>query len=197
MSAEFKSCTGCTRETNNNNFNCPVKGDYKLFTDWRPRCATQYYDMIQNKLPSSLDYRMYLTHNADQLMEANALNAYLKSRCGPCEDNPSWDDGTMLREFDSQTCNSRTCSFRVNDPWGLGRQRKYYDDDMDKEVRKEFISQKEKENAFFKKNADCCGTSRDDMEYFPIDGGVQTNYNRYAVPSGATMMRGGDRMVTN
>lgn len=197
MSAEFKSCNSCTRETNNANFNCPVKGDYRLFTDWRPRCSTQYFDMVQNNLPSALDYRMFLTHNADKLMQDNALNAYLKARCGPCVDDPSWDDGTMMKEFDSQQCNSRTCTFRVNDPWGLGRQRKYYDDDMDKVMRKEFITQKEKENDFFKKTSECCGTVRDDMVYYPIDGGVQNNYSRFAVPSGATLMRGGDRLATS
>jgi hypothetical protein len=153
--------------------------------------------MINNQLPSALEYRMYLTHNADDLIQRNAQQAYMKARCGPCVDNPSWDDGTMLKEFDSQSCNSRTCSFRVHDPWGLGRQRKYYDDDMDKDFRKEFIKEKEKENEFFKKSAECCGTKTDDMHYFPIDGGVQQNYSRFAVPSGATLMRGGDRLTAS
>lgn len=197
MSAEFKSCDGCTRETNNANFNCPIKGDYRLFTDYRPRCATQYQDMVGKQVPTALDYRMYLTHNADTLMQTNAQKAYLKSSCGPCVDNPSWFDGTMLREFDSQVCNTRTCSFRVNDPWGLGRQRAYYDDDSDKEMRKEFIKEKEKENEFFKKSAECCGTKEDDLNYYPIGGGVQQNYSRFAVPSGSTLMRGGDRLMTS
>lgn len=126
---------------------CPVKGDYRLFTDWRPRCSTQYYDMISNNLPSALEYRMYLTHNAQSLMMNNAQSAYNKSVCGPCVDKPSWNDGTMLKELDTQTCNSRTCSFRMNDINGLGRQRLYADEP---EIRKEFIREKEKENAFFK-----------------------------------------------
>jgi hypothetical protein len=29
----------------------------------------QYYDMITNQLPSALDYRMYLTHNADDIIK--------------------------------------------------------------------------------------------------------------------------------
>jgi hypothetical protein len=197
MSAEHKTCTSCSRENNNTNFNCPVKGDYRLFTDWRPRCATQYVDMIGNKLESALDYRMYLTHNASDLMQKNALNAYLKARCGPCVDDPSWNDGTMLRQYDSQQCNARTCTFRQNDPWGLGRERKYYDEDLDKKMNQEFIAQKEKENAYFKSTAQCCGTSTDDMAYYPIDGGVQQDYSRHAVPSGGALMQGGDRLKTS
>ena len=195
--ASFKQCIGCDRETNNASFNCPIKGDYRLFTDWRPRCATQYYDMVNNKLPSALDYRMFLTHNAENIIQDNALQAYMKARCGPCVDDPSWDDGTMLKEFEQQTCNARTCTFRVNDAWGLGRGRRFYDDDFDKEVRKEYVKQKETENEWFKRNAECCGTKTDDLYYYPIDGGVQQNYSRYAVPSGATLMRGGDRLQTS
>lgn len=195
--SEFKSCSSCTRENNNANFNCPVKGDYRLFTDWRPRCSTQYADMIQGQLPSAMDYRMYLTHNAEDLIKRNAFKAYLKAACGPCVQNPSWDDGTMLPEFESQQCNSRTCSFRPKDPWGLGRERKYFDDDMEKEMKKEFIALKEKENEFFKQTAQCCTSVSDDMAYFPIDGGVQQNYSRFAVPSGGALMRGGDHLKTS
>lgn len=188
MSVDKKNCSSCTRETDNANFGCPVKGDYRLFTDWRPRCATQYIDMISDQLPSSLDQRMFLTHNADQIMKDNALKAYLKAGCGPCVETPSWNDGTMLREFDTQVCNSRTCSFRTNDPWGLGRQRQYYDDEQDMSVQKEFIAQKEKENAYFKQAAKCCDATTTDKLYYPIGGGTQTNYSRFVTPSGAVPM---------
>jgi hypothetical protein len=46
--------------------------------------------------------------------------------------------------------NARTCAFKVSDPWGLGRERKYYDDDMDKQMRAKFIPEKKKENEWFK-----------------------------------------------
>lgn len=183
-----KQCTSCSKETDNANFNCPVKGDYRLFTDWRPRCSTQYYDMVRNKLPTALDYRMFLTHNADEIIESNALKAYMKASCGPCVDNPSWDQGTMLPEFERQKCDSRTCTFGVNDPYGLGRGRQYYDEEYEKEMRKEFLIQKEKENAFFKETAQCCGTVIDNLKYYPIDGGVQQEYSRLAVPSGGALM---------
>jgi hypothetical protein len=38
MTAEFKMYW-LARGTNNANFNCPMQGDYRLFTDWRPRCS--------------------------------------------------------------------------------------------------------------------------------------------------------------
>ena len=196
MTAEFKTCNGCTRETDNANFNCPIKGDYRLFTDWRPRCSTQYYDMITNQMPSALDYRMHLTHNADDIIQGNALSAYLKASCGPCVDNGvgGWNQGTILPEFDSQQCNSRTCAFKISDPWGLGRQRSYYDDDMDKKMRAKYIQEKEKENEFFKSTISCCGTTDDSLAYYPIGGGVAQNYERNAVPSGGSLLKGGDRL---
>jgi hypothetical protein len=61
-------------------------------------------------------------------------------------------------EFDSQQCNARTCAFKVSDPWGLGRERKYYDDDMDKQMRA--IQEKKKENEWFKKTSECCSTKK-------------------------------------
>lgn len=179
-----QECISCHKDSDNANFNCPVKGDYRLFTDWRPRCSTQYYDMITNQLPDALTYRMYLTHNAEELITRNAKTAYLKASCGPCVDNPNWNTGTMLPELDKQTCNARSCSFRPNDPWGLGRGREYFSDDFDKKVREEFIKQKEKENEFFKSATNCCGTKTDELYYYPIDGNIQQENTRPSNPSG-------------
>jgi hypothetical protein len=75
-------------------------------------------------------------------------------------------------EFDSQQCNARTCAFKVSDPWGLGRERKYYDDDMDKQMRAKFI-QKRKENEWFKKTSRMLFYKEEDLSYYPIDGEVQ------------------------
>jgi hypothetical protein len=193
--AQFKECRSCDRETNNTSFNCAIKGDYRLFTDWRPRCSTQYLNMLAQKdyTPTSLEHRMFLTHNADELMKINAQNAYMKARCGPCEDSMSWNVGTMLPEYDKQECNTRTCNFSVSDPWGLGRGRMYMEQ-ADDVVRAEFIKEKEKENEYFKQTAECCGTTKDDLYYYPIDGEVSSGYSRYAVPSGGMLMSGGDRL---
>jgi hypothetical protein len=153
------------------NGNCPIKGDYRLFTDWRPRCAQQYWNMIEDNLPSSLDQRMYLTHNANELMSKNAKDAYLKANCGPCFDNPTWNDGTMLREFDTQKCNLRTCSFSLNDASGLGRQRFYAPQgDLDKA----FIAEKEKEQALWKAKGQLNVKPSD--AWMPLDPNSQAQY---------------------
>lgn len=155
---------------------CPIKGDYNPFTDWRPRCTIQYQDMIANKLPSSLDYRMYLTANAEKIMQYNTQKAYDKNKCLPCYDKPTWNDGTMLREFDSQKCDARTCTFRQADPWGLGRQRNYYDST---EINDKFIAMKEQENNWFKEN-------KVPMAYSSLYETVgDETVQRYHMPSGA------------
>lgn len=197
MTAEFKSSIGCNRETDNSHFNCPIKGDNRLFTDWRPRCAMQYQNVINNQLPSSLDERMFLTNNASEIMKQNAQKAYMKSSCGNCVDEPNWNQGTVLPEFDTQICNKRTCSFNVTEPYGLGRGRQYFTDDSDREMHKKFINEKEKENNFFKRNAEICATNEDNLRYYPLDGIVKSEYNRYSVPGGSKLMSGGDLLVNN
>lgn len=132
---------------------CLFFGNYSPFTDWRPRCTTQYQDMISGNISSSLEHRMYLTKNAENIMKNNTQTAYDKNVCGPCVDHLSWNDGTMLREFDAQKCNSRFCSFKQGDMYGLGRHRTYYDDSFDKDINDKFIKLKEKENQWFKEKS--------------------------------------------
>lgn len=189
--ASFKDCDECTRVSNNKFFNCPPRmADGRHFTDYRPRCYGQYLLKIDNGIPSSFDYRMYLTHNASDLMKKNAFEAYTTNRCGPCAE--PYDVGTMLPEYNKQQCNSRTCSMSVNDPWGLGLGRQYYDKNEEQAFRAEFIKAKEKENEYFKANANCCTTAEDDLYYYPIDGEVKNNYERYSMPGGGVALSGGD-----
>lgn len=142
--AEIKTCTDCARPTNNQYANCPPRmADGRHFTDYRPRCVLQY-----NEKMSSYEQRMFLTQNADELMRANAQNAYLANRCGPCVE--PYDQGTMVPEQTTQTCNDRTCTFNVTDPYGLGLGRNFYNEQTDTTARQRFLAEKEKEQAFFK-----------------------------------------------
>jgi hypothetical protein len=127
MTSDF---TGCSlNKSSNEELACPVRGDYRLFTDWRPRCAVQYPMDFNNegnqKPPTANQYREYLIHNAEKIIQANAMAAKSKARCGPpCDsDNvfPSWQEGTALKEYDQQVCDTRTCSFDRSVPMGLGR----------------------------------------------------------------------------
>lgn len=189
--ATLKTCDDCERPSNNKSFNCPPRmADGRHFTDYRPRCAQQFQDKISNKLMSSYDQRMYLITNADDIIKLNAQNAYMTNRCGPCVE--PYDQGTMVPEFEKQVCNERTCSFGVTDPYGLGLGRKFYNDDVEEKAKKRFIEEKEKETQYFKQNAQCCGTVKDDLQYYPIDGKIHDEYPRSTIPSGATPMTGGD-----
>ena len=184
----FKDCEGCTRVSDNKFFNCPpLMSDGRHFTDFRPRCFGQYMIKEEKKIPSSFDYRMYLTRNASEIMAKNALDAYQQNVCGPCME--PFNVGTMLPEYEMQTCNTRTCSVKNNDPAGLGLGR---DNGFVDKGRQEFLRQKEKENEYFKAKANCCSTIQDDLHYYPIDGVVQTTYDRYSIPGGGVPLTGGD-----
>ena len=192
--AEFKDCDGCTRASNNKYFNCPPRmSDGRHFTDYRPRCEGQYLAKIENNIPSSFDYRMYLTRNATDIMKKQALDAYISNRCGPCEE--PFNVGTMLPEKTTQSCNTRTCKFVNNDDTGIGVGRQYFDPTEEAKFRQEFIGAKEQEMQYFKYNNNCCATAQDDMNYYPIDGLVQSEYERYSIPSGGIPMSGGDSMM--
>ena len=176
-------------QTNSKDFECPARmSDARMFTSWRPRSSTQYFNMVYNNMPDAYSYRQYMTQNAEELIKRNAAEAYLKAACGPCDDN--YDRGHMLGENDQQVCNSRVCTFRTTDPFGLGRGR-MYTDEMDGAAKKAFLEAKKKEQEWFKQKEGCCGANLDDMLYFPIDGKVQSDYGRYSVPSGASLMSGG------
>lgn len=186
------SCQSCTRQGSKESdspfdtfINCPPRmADGRNFTDYRPRCFQQY--IMEDKLMSSFEQRMFLTQNAEDIMKKNAAQAYMTNRCGPCEE--PFDVGTMLPENIKQVCNETTCSFNVSNPYGLGLGREFVMSDEDKQFRAQFLAEKEKEQQMFKSQS---VAPRDiDPMYFPIDGLTTTSYDRYAVPSGAVPLKG-------
>lgn len=192
--APLKTCEDCKRPSNNKSFNCPERmADGRLFTDYRPRCAQQYLDKINNQLQSSYDHRMFLIQNADDIMKKNALDSYMRAQCGPCVE--PYDQGTMAPEIEKQVCNERTCSFGVNDPYGIGLGRQYYTPDIELEFKKKFLEEKQKEQDYFKSTAECCGTVTDNLQYFPLDGMVKNEYARPAMPGGGAPMTGSDLLA--
>lgn len=193
--AEFKECSACTRPNDNKAFHCPERmSDGRLFTDHRTRSSTQYYNMITNNMPDAYSYRQYMTHNAEDLIKRNAAEAYVRAACGPC-DEKGYDKGHMLPEIDRQECNSRSCTFRVTDPFGLGRGRAY-DDEMENAAKKAFLEAKKKEQEWFKQTTECCGSKLEELQYYPIDGLVAQEYSRNAIPGGGAFMTGGSRLKT-
>lgn len=189
--ASLKTCEDCQRPSDNKSFNCPERmADGRLFTDYRPRCAQQYLDKINNKLTSSYDYRLYMITNAEEIMKQNAISSYMRAQCGPCVE--PYEQGTMVPEVEKQVCNERTCSFSVNDPYGVGLGRQYYNPSVEQEFKKKFLEEKQKEQDYFKNKGQCCGTLQDDLQYFPFDGLVSKEFARPAVPGGGVPMSGSD-----
>ena len=193
--ASLKTCEDCERPSNNQYFNCPPRmADGRHFTDYRPRCTQQVQQLQQSqKIMSSYEQRMFLTNHAEKIISLNAQQAYMMNRCGPCVE--PYDQGTMVPEIQKQTCNDRTCSFSVNDPYGLGLGRQFYTEKVDESAKKRFLEEKVKENQYFKQNAQCCGTVQDDLLYFPVDGNIEEEFPRATVPGGASPMSGGDLVI--
>ena len=70
--------------------------DGRHFTDYRPNCYLNNSMRADNQTFNSFQYRMFLTQNAERLMEMNRNNSCDKNCCGPCQ--KPYDQGTMLPE---------------------------------------------------------------------------------------------------
>jgi hypothetical protein len=103
--------------------------DGRSFTDYRPRCAVNGELLNQvigaKMVGSSYESRMFLQHNAEQMMDFERNNAIKRLvPCAPC--NRSFDDaGTMLSERYIVRCNGVTCTREEINPNGVGDGRKY------------------------------------------------------------------------
>ena len=171
---------------NNKYENCPNRMSYAFISNWGNKCALISSEAKEILNKDSYEQRMYLTHNAEELMKRNAEKFYLQMNCGPCVE--PYDVGTMLKEQQTQECNERTCTYRTNDPYGLGTGRKYYDDDQEAKAKAAFIAAKEKQQEYFKSTESCCGTASYAPDlYYPIGSDQVSPYPRTAVPSGATL----------
>lgn len=191
MALIMKECSECTRASDNRYFNCPPKmADGRHFTDFRPRCLTNFVSPNNQPL-NSYEYRQYLIHNASGLMQDNRLHAYNMNMCGPCVE--PYDIGTMLPEESRVMCDASTCKTITNDPNGLGTGRQY-ETNANSKSRNEFLKAKQNEQAFMRQNTNCCTSREDDLKYFPFDMAPGEGAPRVAVPGGGRPMTGGDRV---
>jgi len=187
-----KECMECSRPSDNKSFNCPPRmADGRHFTDYRPRCLSNFVQPNDQPM-NSYEYRQYLIHNADKLMQNNRLTAYNVNMCGPCVE--PYDIGTMLPEQNMIACDANTCRMYLNDQNGVGTGRQYMTEQASKSSRTEFLRAKQNEQNYMKQNNNCCTTADDDLKYYPWDGGVYDEMSRLTVPGGGVAMTGGDRM---
>lgn len=106
---------------NNTKYNCPPRmSDGRHYTSYNPRCYTNFFALPEPL--SSYDYRMYLTANAEKIIEANRAEAQKLNACAPCDKNVGLPEQTI------QVCDGRKCAFPVNEPTGLGLGRKQHTD---------------------------------------------------------------------
>ena len=86
--------------------------DGRAFTDYKPQCVTNLSTL------NSFDHRMYLTHNASNMMKFNLD----KSKSCNCFDFNV--DGTMLPELNKTHCDKNKCTDLPNNTNGIGIGRK-------------------------------------------------------------------------
>ena len=104
----------CNKTSNNKYFNCPARmDDGRSFTDYRP--SSDVEDMIRysNNTMSSYEYRQFLIHNADKIMNVN--NNYTKDKMACTDCNAKQMPFTTVCDVNDQYSRCKT----VN-PNGVG-----------------------------------------------------------------------------
>ena len=87
----------CHHTSNNKHSKCPPRmNDGRHFTDYRPSCYLNNIIQESNTLHNSNQMRMFLTHNATELMQLNRRKACDRNCCGPCQ--KPYQTGTMMPE---------------------------------------------------------------------------------------------------
>lgn len=171
--------------------------DGRLFTDYRPRCQLNpvFPPPNTDAYLDSYKYRQYLIHNADKILNAMRAEAYAAAVCAPCF--ADYDDaGTMLPHKNIERCDGRTCAVYGNDPNGLGLGRAYGGTGYEGDHRR-FLAEKADETEYFKQNANCCATPKEDLNYYPMDPDMINNQGtgRVTIPYGGFAFAGGDPTI--
>ena len=79
----------CNKTSDNKYFNCPARmDDGRTFTDYRPSSDVNNMIRYSNNVMSSYEYRQFLIHNADKIMEVNNIYTNDKVGCGDCTAKP-------------------------------------------------------------------------------------------------------------
>ena len=128
---------------------------------------------------------MFLTHNAENLMNLNRTYACEKNCCGPCQ--APYDVGTMMPSESAVDCNANKCGPMVGSTSGMVGQQV---DSSQPLVCPGIFNAEQPKN--------CCTPPQNNFDYYPDDAsqgdiGVQ----RLASPSGGIPLNGGDPKYYN
>lgn len=173
----------CYKTSNNKHFKCPPRmDDGRHFTDYRANCHVNNLIRVNNKLSNSYETRMFLTNNANKLIDLNRTYSCQKNCCGPCKS--PYNKGTMLSEQDIKSCTNNSCSVKNNDNNGLGQGREY-------SVKKDC---KWPDELPVGQLSSCCANNNDLFNYYDhVDTKSQGElYPRTTIPSGSNYLQGGD-----
>ena len=177
----------CYKTSNNKYFDCPPKmADGRHFTDYRPNCDTQNLIRTKNNISNSFQYRMFLTHNASDLIEQNRAYACKKNCCGPCQ--KPYDIGTMLPEQSVVKCDTNSCTVSSNDTSGLGQGRVYSDTPLHCPNWPESLPVNQPKNY--------CTPASDNFNYYPSSKNYK-QMTRLTSPGGGIALSGGDNTFYN
>ena len=108
----------CDKTSNNKYFDCPpIMGDGRHFTDYRPSCYVNNLIRMVNNVPKSYEYRQFLIHHAEELMEVNREYNYMKNGCPSCNAKPIDFNRECLVDVNVSRCS-------IKDPNGIGTEYK-------------------------------------------------------------------------
>ena len=102
-----------SKVTDNVELDFPARmSDGRIFTDYRQNCT------LNNSLAKNMgswEYRNYLTENATQIHDQFITSIESQVKCTKCTDNTVLPVKTVLN------CSQDSCTYRMNDPSGLGQ----------------------------------------------------------------------------
>lgn len=128
------SCnSGCQKNSDNGGdyySGCQRMADGRIFTNWMPRCADRVANMNANKFKSSYEYRQWLIHNGEKMMNDERQALLDEKSCKPCFDFS--EPGTMLPERRMLSCDANVCSVKMTlaDGLGIGGRNQQTDKDL-------------------------------------------------------------------
>ena len=170
----------CMKTSNNKFFGCPPRmDDGRHFTDYRGNCYVNNLIRANNNTFNSYQYRMFLTKNANNMMQMNRTNACQKNCCGPCK--KPYDIGTMMPEKGNMDCSSGKCNYQEVNKNGLGLGRTYSSQPLHCPSWPDDPSQVSKS---------CCTPAENNFSYYPNAPGMKPT--RLTVPGAGIAGTGGD-----
>ena len=174
----------CFKTSDNKHFGCPPRmADGRHFTDYRPSCHINNIIRTGNDVMNSFQYRLFLTRNANELMDINRQYACKKNCCGPCKE--PYHSINTLPEVNKVKCDAHNCEIVAFDPTGLGQGRIYGDEQKCENIGQSSVV------------PNGCATPEDNLRYYGSQNNLGQRNQRNTVQGGADMLSGGDNRVFN